>query len=211
MGKESDKILGRVSHLAEGDNSREIYDEWSDSYDSHLLEEFGYISPDIAAQALSDEIEANQVAIIDYGCGTGLVGLSLNQQGFVTIDGIDISEGMLDQAREKQVYRNLVCADLTTRIALDDCVYDAATCIGSMGAGHVGAGHIPELLRPLRSGALFVIILNGTYYESGGFEKAFLQIERDGLWQIRRLEEFNYMTQLERPGWLLVAEKQHTA
>jgi SAM-dependent methyltransferase len=208
VGKESDKILGRVSHLEDGDSSRDIYDDWSGSYDHHLIEEFGYISPDIAAQALSDEVEEDEVAIIDYGCGTGLVGQSLNQQGFEIVDGIDISEGMLQQAREKQVYRNLIRGDLTTRIALDDAVYDAATCIGSMGAGHVGADHIPELLRPLRAGALFVIIMNGMYYAAGGFDRAFRQLESDSLWRVRRLEEFNYMTQLERPGWLLVAEKQ---
>lgn len=208
MGKESDQILGRVSHLEDGDSSRDIYDDWSGSYDDHLLEEFGYISPDIAAQTLSDEIEENEVSIIDYGCGTGLVGQALNQQGFRSIDGIDISEGMLERAREKQVYRNLLCGDLTTRTALDDAIYDAATCVGSMGAGHVGAEHIPELLRPLRAGALFVVIMNGGYYFSGGFDKAFRQLESDGLWRIRRLEEFNYMTQLDRPGWLLVAEKQ---
>lgn len=208
MGKNSDEILGRVSHLEDGDSSRDIYDDWSDNYDSHLLEEFGYISPEVAAQTLSDEIEASDVAIIDYGCGTGLVGQSLNQQGFLTIDGIDISAGMLEQARAKQVYRNLVCGDLTTRIELDDAIYDAATCIGSMGAGHVGTQHLPELLRPLKAEGLFIIILNGAYYISGGFEQAFRQLESDGSWRIRRLEEFNYMSQLERPGWLLVAEKQ---
>lgn len=208
MGNSSDEILGRVSHLEDGDSSRDIYDDWCDNYDSHLIEEFGYISPEIAAQALSDEIETSDVAIIDYGCGTGLVGQALNQQGFVKIDGIDISAGMLEQAWAKQVYRNLVCGDLTTRIALDDAIYDAAACIGSMGAGHVAAQHLPELLRPLRVGGLFVIIMNGAYYVSGGFDRAFRELENDGLWRIRTLEEFNYMTQLERPGWLLVAEKK---
>ena len=208
MGNDSDEILSRVSHLEDGDSSRDIYDDWSGSYDSHLIEEFGYISPEIAAQALSDEIDAPRVAIIDYGCGTGLVGQALNQQGFTTVDGIDISQGMLDEARRKQVYRSLICGDLTTRIALDDAIYDAATCIGSMGAGHVGAPHVPELLRPLKVDGLFVVIMNGTYYESGGFEQAFRQMESDGLWPIQRLEQFNYMTELDRPGWLLVAAKQ---
>ena len=208
MGKQPDDILGRVSTLEDGDSSRDIYDDWSGSYDDHLIDEFGYISPEIAAQALSDEIDAPDVAVIDYGCGTGLVGQALNQQGFTTVDGIDISEGMLDQAREKQVYRNLICADLTTHIALDDATYDAATCIGSMGAGHVGAQHVPELLRPLKAEGVFVIIMNGKYYSAGGFDKAFKQLQSDGFWRIHRLEEFNYMTELDRPGWLLVASKQ---
>lgn len=208
MQNDSDDILRRVSHLEDGDSSREIYDDWSGNYDDHLIDEFGYISPEIAAQALSDAIDAADVAIIDYGCGTGLVGQALNQQGFTTVDGIDISQGMLDQARQKQVYRSLIRGDLTERIALDDLAYDAATCIGSMGAGHVGAQHLPELLRPLKAGGLFVIIMNGKYYLSGGFDRAFRQTEDDGLWQIHRLEEFNYMTELDRPGWLLVAAKQ---
>jgi SAM-dependent methyltransferase len=208
LGNYSDEILGRVSHLENGDSSRDIYDDWSDNYDSHLLDEFGYISPGVAAQVLSDELTTSEIAIIDYGCGTGLVGGALNQQGFTSVDGIDISEGMIEQAREKQVYRNLICGDLTTQISLDDAIYDAATCIGSMGAGHVGAQHLTELMRPLKTGAPFVIILNGLYYLSGGFERAFRRLESDGLWRIRRLEEFNYMTRLDRPGWLLVAEKQ---
>ncbi len=133
MGNDSDEILSRVSHLEDGDSSRDIYDDWSGNYDNHLIDEFGYVSPEIAAQALSDEIDAPQVAIMDYGCGTGLVGQALNQQGFTTIDGIDISQGMLDEARKKQVYRSLICGDLTTRIALDDEIYDAATCIGPVG------------------------------------------------------------------------------
>ena len=71
-----------------------------------------------------------------------------------------------------------------------------------------GAEHVPELLRPLRPGGLLVVIMNGTYYETGGFEEKFRQLEHEGRWRIDRLEEFNYMTELTRPGWLLLAEKQ---
>ena len=208
MGKKPDDILGRVSTLADGDSSRDIYDEWSGSYDDHLLDEFGYISPEVAASALAAESDSRDLAVMDYGCGTGLVGEALGRLGFSRIDGIDVSAGMLARARAKGVYRNLVCVDLTHRIALDDAVYDAATCIGSMGAGDVGAQQPPELLRPLSPGAPFVIIMNATYYLDGGFERAFRQLEKEGLWRIRRLEEFNYMSELNRPGWLLVAAKQ---
>ncbi len=205
MGQDSDDILKRVSHLDDGDSSRDIYDDWSASYDAHLLDDFGYISPRIAADALAAASERRDIDVIDFGCGTGLVGAALRQAGFVSIDGVDISLGMLEQARAKAVYRNLFCADLTTEIALDDQVYDAGLCIGSMGAGHIGASHVPELIRPLRKDGVFVVIMNGAYYDSGGFERAFRGIEHEGLWRIQRLEKFNYMTELERPGWLLVA------
>jgi SAM-dependent methyltransferase len=207
MVKKPEQILKRVSSLEIGDSSRDIYDDWADIYDNHLLEEFGYISPQVAARVLAEAVSGRDIAIVDYGCGTGLVGVALGKLGFETIDGIDISTGMLSEARAKQVYRNLICGDLTAEIALRDACYDAGACIGSMGAGHVGAAHVAEMLRPLRAAAPFVVIMNSAYYESGGFEQAFLDLERDGLWRILRLEAFNYMTELDRPGHLLLAEK----
>ena len=207
MSKDSKEILTRVNHLQDGTSSRDLYDDWSQNYDAHLLDDFGYISPQIAAQTLAGRSEQRDVDIVDYGCGTGLVGEELVKQGFATVDGIDISPGMLGQAREKGVYRNLVCGDLTTHIAFDDAIYDVAICVGSMGAGHVGAQHVPELLRPLKSGGLFIITINSMHFAPEGFEHAFRQLEDIGLWRILILEEFNYMTQLDRPGWLVLAEK----
>jgi SAM-dependent methyltransferase len=208
MAKDSSEILGRVSTLEQGDSSRDIYDDWSEDYDEHLQGEFGYISPGVAAGELAQCLQQRDLDIIDFGCGTGLVGEALREQGFVNVDGADISTGMLEQARAKQVYRHLLCADLTARIPLEDESYAAGLCIGSMGAGHVGAQHVPELLRPIRRGGLFVLTMNGGYYQSGGFGQAFRQMQDDGLWSIHKLEEFNYMTKLVRPGWLLVATKQ---
>lgn len=207
MSKDSKEILTRVNHLQDGASSRDLYDDWSKNYDAHLLDVFGYISPQIAAQTLAGRSEQQDIDIVDYGCGTGLVGVELVKQGFTTVDGVDISPGMLGQAREKEVYRNLVCGDLTTQVALDDAVYDVAICVGSMGAGHVGAQHVPELLRPLKSGGLFIITINSMHFAPEGFELAFRQLEDAGLWRILILEEFNYMTQLDRPGWLVLAEK----
>ena len=207
MTKNSSDLLGRVSNLKQDDSSRDIYDDWSEDYDEHLRNEFGYISPAVAAAELAGNLERRDLEIIDYGCGTGLVGEALHEQGFVNIDGADISDGMLEQARAKQVYRRLLCADLTARIPLDDASYEAGLCVGSMGAGHVAAQHVPEMLRPIQQGGLFVIIMNGTYFCSGGFEQAFQKMQDDGLWSIQKLEEFNYMTRLVRPGWLLLASK----
>jgi SAM-dependent methyltransferase len=208
MAKDSSELLGRVSNLEQEDSSRDIYDDWSQDYDEQLKTELGYIAPGVAATELAQHLQQRDLEIIDFGCGTGLVGEALREQGFVHIDGADISTGMLGQARAKQIYRNLLCADLTARIPLDDDCYVAGLCVGSLGAGHVGAQHVPEMLRPIRRGGLFVLTLNGSFYQSGSFEPTFQQMQDDGLWSIIKLEEFNYMTELVRPGWLLVAVRQ---
>ena len=208
MPGDSDNILYRVSNLKADDSSRDIYDDWAEDYDRHLKRDFGYLSPQVAATELAAIVDRTDAEIMDYGCGTGLVGEALRKKGFSHIDGIDVSTGMLEQAGAKKVYRELVCADLTGSIPLADETYDAALCIGSMGAGHVGAQHVAEMLRPIRRGGAFVIILNGSYYQSGGFEAGFRGIEQAELWSIRKLEEFNYMSELDRPGWLLVAKRR---
>lgn len=207
MKKQSAEILAQVNHLQVGEKSMELYNDWSASYDHDLVEEFGYISPRVAAEALAKETDQRDFRIIDYGCGTGLVGAALSEQCFSHIDGLDISTGMLKQARDKQVYQSLIQGDLTTTIVLDDDCYDAALCIGSMGAGHVGTEHVREMLRPIKPAGVFIIIINAIHFGPEGFESTFRQLEVDGYWQISELSEFNYMSELVRPGWLVVARK----
>ena len=47
------------------------------------------------------------VRVIDFGCGTGLVGESLRQKGLKDITGVDCSSSMLYEADKKQVYSDL--------------------------------------------------------------------------------------------------------
>ena len=88
MSETSKGILKRVNHLQEGDSSRDLYDDWSKNYDAHLVEDFGYISPQIVVQTLVSQNKKCDVEIIDYGCGTGLVGEELHKQGFVHWDSL---------------------------------------------------------------------------------------------------------------------------
>jgi len=47
------------------------------------------------------------VEVLDFGCGTGLVGQCLNQKGFRNVSGIDVSEKMLELAGQKNSYKQL--------------------------------------------------------------------------------------------------------
>ena len=83
------------------------------------------------------------------------------------------------------------------------CQLPSSFCVS---CGKTKIGYSPVL--PIRRGGLFVIVMNRTYYQSGNFESAFRKMQDDGLWSIQKLEEFNYMTELVRPGMLLVAAKR---
>ncbi|KAK3103235.1 hypothetical protein FSP39_017711 [Pinctada imbricata] len=51
--------------------------------------------------------------MLDIGAGTGLVAEELQKHGFKTMDALDASSGMLQKAREKGIYRNLICETIT--------------------------------------------------------------------------------------------------
>ncbi len=205
--KEQSGTLKAVSTLRPGDESEEIYDEWSADYDSDLAVEWGYIGPKIAVDGLESCYPRRECEIIDLGCGTGLVGGELQSRGYGVIDGLDVSSGMLEQARAKGHYRRLAKADLTKRIPLADAAYDVGICVGAMGAGHLGTEHIPELLRIIKPGAPLVIYMNGKAYLDEDYEPRLRALENAGLWSIETIEASNYMQKLERPGRLIIGRK----
>jgi SAM-dependent methyltransferase len=206
MDKKSEAILTKVSTLIGSDSSEGIYDEWANNYDHDLISEFGYLSPTVVAEAIDQALDNKFIKIMDYGCGTGLVGEQLHNKGFRYIDGLDISSGMLDIAASKNVYQKLEVVDLTIPLLLDDGLYDAAVCVGAMGAGHIGKEHITEMIRPVKKEGIFIATVNGMYFEPDRFDLFFREQESLGRWKILTLDEFNYMSELVRPGWLLVAQ-----
>jgi len=205
--KEQAGALKAVSTLQPGERSEALYDEWAKDYDRDLTGDYRYRSPDIVADAVEALGIPKDAALVDLGCGTGLIGAALKARGYATLDGLDVSQGMLDQAAGKGIYRQLFRGDLTAKTPLADASYDHVLCIGSMGAGHVDADHLPELLRPLKPGGYLVLYMNAGWYEELDFGGRFEAHEEAGRWRILKTERSNYMEALDRPGYLIVGQK----
>ena len=58
----------------------------------------------VIAQMLSVAEPDHTVRVLDVGCGTGLVGVSLSKLGFVHLDELNFSSQMLNEARRKDVF-----------------------------------------------------------------------------------------------------------
>ena len=205
--KETLNTLSQASNFKLGESSEQHYNQWSENYDNELIDELGYLSPKIVAEAFTDMVENKQAQIIDFGCGTGLVGVQLQQLEFTIIDGVDIAQGMLDKAAAKNIYRNLAQADLTQPLAIEDNVYDAGLCVGSMGAGHVEAEHFTEMLRVIKPEAVLIIFMNEGFYRANRFDQRLAKHESEGKWHIIKSKQVNYMQSVERPGRLIVGRK----
>lgn len=190
-----------------GISTKPLYDEWAQSYEADLVGGLGYTGHLIAANALAQVAPDMNTPIIDIGCGTGLVGQELKNRGYTHIDGIDISDEMLNIAREKANYGKLLLGDLMKKSVIETGAYLAAVCAGSFAPGHLGPECYPEIIRLVRPGSPIVIFMNGAHFVEDGYEAHIKRLEQASVWQIIEIKAFNYMSALERPGRLIVARK----
>ena len=77
--------------------------------------------------------------------------------GYNAIDGIDISQGMLDKAAEKSLYADLRVADIIQPLALARDSYRAVISSGGFTIGHVGSEGLGQLLAVCEAGRHVVI------------------------------------------------------
>ena len=63
------------------DQHRTFYDDWAESYDSGFAALKGYDYPRLIAEYFVSRVSLDQSPVLDIGCGTGLVGVSLRKEG----------------------------------------------------------------------------------------------------------------------------------
>lgn len=154
----------------------DLYKKWAGTYDSEFVAAEGYVLYLHVAEQLLRRLPQIEGCILDVGCGTGLVGAALRLGGADVVDGVDISNEMLAEACLKRtetgepVYRNLIPADLTQAIAIANDHYGALVSAGTFTHGHLGPESLDELWRVAAPGALAVIGVRTTHYDSMGFK-----------------------------------------
>jgi predicted TPR repeat methyltransferase len=70
-----------------------------------------YRAIDLLLGVVERFVTLGNLDILDLGCGTGLVGARLHPLAR-TITGVDLSSKMLEMARQRRIYDNLICSEL---------------------------------------------------------------------------------------------------
>ena len=178
--EEGVRLLRRAYSLGAPDTHIDFYRDFAELYDSTYAASLGYIYPLGIASVLSGQ-KRPQGAILDMGCGTGLVATAIRQvDPNVEIDGVDISPDMLGKARAKGDYRDLIAADLTadcSHIAMD---YAAIVSAGTFTFGHLGPELIPDMVGLCRPGAVAALGVNSVYFVKQGFRDVLDSLETEG-------------------------------
>tara|TARA_Y100000590_G_scaffold282180_1_gene317411 strand:- start:442 stop:1080 length:639 start_codon:yes stop_codon:yes gene_type:complete len=158
------------------EDSKKLYKKWAKTYDKDFALNSNYLSPKKISSFFNKHSRKTDSPILDVGAGTGLVGELLYKKNKKII-GIDISSEMLEQAKLKECYSELIEADITKKIPLKNNSIGAVVSAGTFTHGHVGADAFDELLRITKPGGLFVLSINSKVFINGGFQKKFLKIK----------------------------------
>ncbi len=181
---------------------RDHYDRWAEAYDRDvgadeyaLPEQLALLLSQIVAQDLEEPIDGLTVdpgppspAIVDVGCGTGLIGQRLAAAGYETIDGLDLSAAMIQQAAARRCYRELRSEiDITEPLPADLVGrYDILVIGGVFTVGHVPPSALGTVAGLVRPGGLAIVTTRLKYYRETDYQAESDRLEAAGVLQLLR-------------------------
>lgn len=110
----------------------QIFDSFAPKFDEKLAI-LDYRAPELVAAALRKRLGPSPapVDLLDAGCGTGLLAAHVRPLAR-TLQGVDLSAGMLERARRLGLYDELVHAELTAHLIAHPGRYDVITCVDTL-------------------------------------------------------------------------------
>ena len=111
-------------------------------------------SLDKAIKQVFPDKPKHEIKIVDAGAGTGLIGIELQKLGYTDVCALDISQGMLNEAKKTNAYKKFICAALSDqRIPeIETGEFHALICGGTMLSGHIRPTALVEMIRMVKIG-----------------------------------------------------------
>lgn len=147
-----------VPERAPDDYVVDVFDDFAGSFDERLTA-LEYRAPQLVGDALATLLgpppAMPALDVLDAGCGTGLCAQHLRPYARQLV-GVDLSPGMLQQARLRGGYDRLQAAELTAWLATQEAAFDVIVSADTL----CYFGRLDEVLaaaaRSLRPGGLLV-------------------------------------------------------
>ena len=114
---------------AASDNAPRIYvenlfDGYADKFDHSLVDKLEYKIPKIIGEMIiKTNIDNTLGSVLDLGCGTGLAGMEI-KDFCVNLEGIDLSNLMLEKAKSKNIYDKLTHIDIVEYLLTANLNFD---------------------------------------------------------------------------------------
>jgi SAM-dependent methyltransferase len=179
-------VKDRVQWVYSSKNNQELeerYDQWAKDYDRDLENDFGYTCPQYGIDYVSKYVPLS-ARILDAGAGTGLVGQLLFEKGYRELVAMDLSKGMLEEARKKNVYKEFHQMAMGKPLDFQTDWFDAVISVGALTQGHAPADSLDELVRITKPGGHVIYTLRTDLYERAGFKEKNNNLSQSGKWTL---------------------------
>ena len=195
-----------IYKLKTTDEVMKYYDEWgiNNKYDKDMVD-WAYSGPKETVDVFKKYAKNKNIKILDAGCGTGLVGIELKKNGYLNIDGVDLSKKLLELV-PPNYYQKLSQIDLNKSLEIENNTYGAIMCVGTFTFGHVKPNALDEFIRISKNKALICFTINEGIYKEYGFDKKIKKLSDDKVWNLKELFKSNYITNKDVQAWLCLAE-----
>lgn len=102
---------------------QQLFDNYAEGFDDHLVGSLGYRTPQLLADGLADTGVTHFPTALDLGCGTGLCAQPLGPW-VGRLDGVDLSAQMIERARALGRYTELAQGDVVEHLQRTASRYD---------------------------------------------------------------------------------------
>lgn len=160
----------------------EGYDDWASAYDRDLMEDWDYKLPAFVGDLCMEYVKKRGALILDAGFSTGLGGEYLYQNGYTNLFGMDMSWGMLYEARSKEISQKLDQMVLGETLDYPDDYFDAALSVGTI--GHAPLESFDELIRITKPSGFIVFSLRTTFYDEPRYCIKLEALAEAGKWML---------------------------
>lgn len=143
-----------------------LFDGYAEGFDAHLVGTLGYRTPHLLAEGLVTTGVARFATALDLGCGTGLLAVPL-ERWVDRLDGMDLSQAMLEKARALGRYDRLEQGDIVEHLQRTDRRYalvvaaDVFVYLGALEPVFEG------VMRVLEPGGVFAFSVEAADGENG--------------------------------------------
>ena len=195
-----------IYQLNTSDEVLKYYKDWTrkDKFKKDMVD-WNYTAPLNAVSLIKKYAFKKNIQILDAGCGSGLVGIEMKKNGYTNIDGVDLSQDMINLI-PKDIYQNIEIADLNKPIKFENNKYDLVMCVGTFTYSHVKPQALDEMIRITKNKGLVCFSVNEGIHEEYGFDKKIKKLSDNQSWNVKEYFKSTYITTKNVSAWYCLAE-----